>query len=307
MKQLIFSFATLIALASQAQDFTQFNAALIRYNPGYAGSVESPRLSLLYGRTAPYYASNAYVAYDQAIKRLHSGVGLEMHHRYWGIPGYDGNTMYIGLAYAAKFNLFQKLAVSPAVKFGYRKDESRYGDEHLVPEKFLVSTNNMDISAGVVVNTERFHAGFAVDHINQPVISSSAQIERTYIVQMGYTIQKHPGSEFSGTASLMFQRQGTYYTEVRPSFSARYKFAVLGAGLVMSNSGWRYNAVAGYYSRKCIIGYSIEPRRFSYPSQVYHELSLRYIFSPPKEQKAPQERTVKKHRVFKNRKRILQN
>lgn len=304
MKQLILSFATLVALASQAQDFTQFNAALMRYNPGYAGSVESPRLSLLYGRATPYYGSNTYVAYDQAIKRLHSGVGLEMYHRYWGVPGYSGSSLYVGLAYAAKFNLFNKLAVSPAVRFGYRKDDSRFGGET------AISKGNMDISAGIVVNTERFHAGFAIDHINQPNMlpSASAQIERAYIAQMGYTIQKHPGSKFSATASLLFQRQGTYYTEVRPSFSARYKFAVLGAGLIMGSGGWRYNVLAGYYSRKCIIGYSIEPRlRSFYPGQVYHELSLRYIFSPPKEQKAPEERTGKKHRVFKNRKRILQN
>lgn len=305
MKQLILSFATLVALTSRAQDFTQFNAALMRYNPGYAGSVESPRLSLLYGRSTPYYSSNTYAAYDQAIKRLHSGVGLEMYHRYWGVPGYSGSSLYAGLAYAAKFNLFNKLAVSPAVKFGYRKDESRFGGET------AISKSNMDLSAGIVVNTERFHAGFAIDHINQPDMlpASSTRIERAYIAQMGYTIQKHPGSKFSATASLLFQRQGTYYTEVRPSFSARYKFAVLGAGLIMGSGGFRYNVLAGYYGRKCIIGYSFEPRnmRSYYPGQFYHELSVRYIFSPPKEQKAPEDRTVKKHRVFKNRKRILQN
>lgn len=304
MKQLILSFTTCIVLASHAQDFTQFNVALMRYNPGYAGSVESPRLSILYGRTIPYYSSNTYVAYDQAIKKLHGGVGLEMRQEYWGFQGFSANSSYVGFSYAAKFNLGNKVAVSPAVKFGYRRDESRFENET------SRSKSNGDISAGIVFNTERFHAGFSIDHINKHngLPPGSPLLVRTYLAQMGYTIQKHPGSAFSGTASLLFQKHGTYYAELRPSVTLRYKFAVIGAGLIMGNSGgWRYNVLAGYYSRKCIIGYSIEPRLTAfYPSQVYHELSLRYIFSPPKEQKAPEERTAKKIRVFKNRKHILQ-
>jgi type IX secretion system PorP/SprF family membrane protein len=316
---LIFSILVSIAVTGKAQDhsFMQFNAVPMYYNPGYAGSVESPRLAMSYNLLTPKNSSYSYLSYDQAIKRLHAGVGLEMHTDYLGnfnkAQPYS-KVFYCGFSYAAKFNIGNKLAISPAVKIGYRKNELFYGEHGaFYNSQKILQTQNADIALGVVFNTEKLHFGFAVDHINRPDISTfnyydRVPLDRKYTGQLGYTFQKYKGANFSVTTGLLFQKQGD---EGRLTFngSARYKFAVVGGSVSLGNTGWQYNVLAGYYSRKCIIGYSIEPLINSshFKNEYSHELTLRYIFSPPKEEKGIDSKPAKKHRIFKNRKRILQN
>lgn len=319
--RIIFSVLLFVATVSKAQDYSlmQFNSVPLFYNPGYAGSVESPRIALSYNHVLPNQTSHSYLSYDQAIKRIHSGVGLVMSHNNYGNTGNKDNyfrAFYCGVAYAAKFNLSPRLAISPAIKIGYRKDEISYSNINPTSNTHEVITSfrqNADIAAGVVINTEKFHFGFAIDHLNNPRIASFAYGESTlhmkYIAQMGYTFQKTKGSDFSVTTGLLFQKQQES-GELRMNVSARYKFAVLGGGLYVDGiSRDFYHILVGYYSKKCMVGYSFEPHVAGSTSPKYfrHELSVRYIFSPPKDEKAIDDKPAKKRRVFKNRKRILQS
>lgn len=320
MKKINFLLIALsIAVIMQAQDhsFLQFNAVPLYYNPGYAGSVESPRLALSYNQSMPYTSrSFSYLSYDQALKRLHSGVGLVMYNNYPGINTNTYNTFYCGLAYAAKFNIGNKLAISPALKVGYRKDSgpiNQYDALGAYSGLKNVLTQNMDVSLGIVFNTEKLHFGFAVDHINEPRIInfsySLAALPKKYSAQLGYTFQKQKNSDFSVNTALLFQRQANE-SKLTLNASARYKFAIIGGGISMPDAGKvSYNFLLGFYSKRCMIGYSIEPHinHPFYKNYISHELSLRYVFSTQKENKGPDGKPVKRHRIFKNRKRILQN
>ncbi len=322
----------LVALTSYSQDatFTQFNSVPLYFNPGYAGSVESPRLALSYRNQWNNMYQTSYISYDQAIKRIHGGVGLVIYNDYQRvsqiIPNFYKhnylNTFYCGLAYSAKFNLFNKLAISPAIKIGYRRnDVNAYIGEYDVASyapslPVFGYKSNIDVSLGVVINTKNMHVGFSVDHINTPNVSvvevAKSLLPRKYVGQLGYTFQKIEASNFSITTSFLYQRQQNFSLP-QASLSFRYKFMVLGAGATTEGS---YNFILGYYSKKIIIGYSFE--WYSNGGEVInpllsekihhtHELSLRYIFLPKKEQKETnQAQNTKKHKLFRRNKKILQ-
>lgn len=308
----IFLALALTATITMAQHtpFMQFSSLPLYYNPGYAGSVESPRLAFNQSILSPYLNAS-YLSYDQAIKRLHSGVGLVVRNGYnnytMGTSDFS-NSFDCGLAYAAKFNIGNRLAISPAVKIAYRRDDyktSWFDKVSWSKGSTTYVSENADLSAGVVINTEKFHLGFAIDHINEPMVTTSVKykIPKTFNIQMGYTFQKHRNSDFSLTTGLLY---GKRTNDLALSASARYKCFVLGGGYQFRGY---YNLLAGYYSKKCMIGYSVAPPlKNPYLKTYYaHELSVRYIFSPPKDEKLISDSPVKKHRVFKNRKRILQN
>ncbi len=325
MKTKIIICTLLLSITVYSQDaaFTQFNAVSLYFNPGYAGSEGSPRLAASYGNSWESQHQSAYISYDQVVSRLHGGVGLIAYNHHYK-PKYDlaySNVFYCGLAYAAKFNLSSKLAISPAIKIGYRRDDNYFPEflyGSIAPMNYISKyKQNIDISLGFVINTKKLHLGLAVDHLNEPKIYSyfgGMRLGRKYVGQFGYTFQKNNTSNFSITPSLMYQiyqmrnieQSYTYYTApLRANISFRYKFAVIGTGI---NGGNTYNFLLGYYSKKMMIGYSYE-RYLSTNFYNYdrHELSVRYIIAPKKDEKdVNQTKDSKRYKLFRKNKKILQ-
>lgn len=290
--------------------FSQFNAAPLLYNPGYAGSAESPRLAFNSSYIKFPQSSvmaTTHVSYDQVVKRLHGAAGMSTYHSYNGYIGdnsyYYSNFFHIDFVYAAKFNIAHRVCISPAIKIGYNRSEINYSfSEYYGP--FKITGQAINMSLGTVVNTKKLHAGFTVDYSGRLYdVHAGYSIQPVnYIGQFGYTFQTN--SNISITPSFLFKhvsisqnttRRGYNFTIANLSF--RYKFMLVG---VCSNP----SIMLGYYSKKMIIGYSFfdYPRKPSNHDYRNHEISLRYLLAPAKEEK----QSVKKQRPPRKKKRILQ-
>jgi type IX secretion system PorP/SprF family membrane protein len=295
MKTKIITSMVLLVLNVKAQDvtFSQFNSVPLYFNPAFAGSVEKSRLALSYRNQWSSAYQTYYLSYDQAIKKLHGGVGLISYNDNEG----EGviNTFYTALVYAPKFNVTNKIAVSPAVKIGYRRgsvnsSKLTFGDQidpnrgliYPSNEPALISRNSIDISSGLVINTENFYAGFSVDHLNNPNISnikgSKSLLPEKYVIQLGYTYQENDSADYSILSSALYENQAGFNL-FQFNLLQRYKWAMVGIGWTSENT---YIAMIGYYSKKLVIGYSYDLYYgdiYSGKSFTAHEVSLKYFFT----------------------------
>lgn len=306
MKTKFLMIFALFVLEAKSQDvtFSQFNSVPLYFNPAFAGSVEKSRLALSYRNQWSSIYKTMYFSYDQAISKLHGGAGLVMYNDNQGEGSY--NIFYTGLVYAPKFNFLNKIAISPAVKIGYRRTYVNpnlltFGDQ-IDPQKGFVNStdtfenphrvnNNIDISTGLLINTEKFYIGVALDHINQPNVSvlkdGNSKLPIKYVAQLGYTYQKSDESNFSASINLLYQNQDVF-DHLQTNLSFRYKWAIIGVGYSTGNSpGESYTAMVGYYSKKLVIGYSYEYFRVAETTTLFdaHELSLKYFFTLKKKAK----------------------
>jgi type IX secretion system PorP/SprF family membrane protein len=293
MKKVIVFFITMaMVLDSYALDpaFSQFNAASLYYNPGFSGIAEKSRLVSLYRNQWNSLYQTGYLSYDQAVKKLHGGAGI--------IVFNDNSTkllnvFYSGLTYTAKFNLSDKIAISPGIKIGYRRTSFNATNEYLplplsfyTTEDFKPNSNKIDIAAGVILNTEKFYAGLALDHINKPELGlrlgpgPQSFLPMKYIIQAGYIFQKDTSSDFSASASILYQNMGYFFSLLQTNVSFRYKFIT--GGLAYSTSA-TYTGMLGYHGKKIDIAYSIDYYAgYSELSPFYsfaHEISLKYFFT----------------------------
>jgi type IX secretion system PorP/SprF family membrane protein len=315
---LLLAFAAALKAFAQDPNFVQFNSVPLFYNPGYTGSTGSPRLALSAKTISHNWNQLSYLSYDQAVKKLHGGLGIMVYNDHSKLSDYQSkefssscyvNTFYSALTYAARFNVFKKLCVSPAVKIGYVRKDIRSNDDRYQTSfdgAHLYTTHNFDLSLGAVINTQKFHIGFAADHLNRPFTNPYWELNfsRKYTAQIGYTIQRRSTSPFSITPGLLFIRQGDI-SRLQANLSARYKFVALDIGV-----GSNMNAMIGYYGKKLMIGCSygwLSYKNRGYESMSTYEVSLRYHFISQTEEKTIKEKPVKKYRVFRNRKRILLN
>lgn len=290
MKTKFIVLAICFATAAKAQDatFSQFNSVPLYYNPAFAGSAEKSRLAVSYRNQWAGLYQTYYVSYDQAVKKLHGGVGFLMYNDHSG----PLNVLYSGLAYAAKFNVAGKVVISPAIKIAYRRSTLNVAEANVTElntKNGKAINNCADVTAGLLVNTAKLFAGFTIDHLNQPDQSfgvGKAILPIKYIAQLGYTFQKSEESSFSVTPSALYQQQQNFNI-VQCNLSFKYKWAVLGLGYTTNS----YSLMLGYYSKKIIIGYSFEYYQISLningSSPVANEVSLRYLFAINKSKKEP--------------------
>lgn len=290
----------LLATNLKAQDptFTQFNSVPLYFNPGFAGSIEQSRLALAYRNQWSSIYQTFYLSYDQAISRIHGGAGIILNQ---DNSGGILNVFYCGLVYAPKFNIRGKLSISPAIKIGYRRQtidlskltfgdmiDPRQGFTNLTNESLVNSRNNIDMNAGVVINTESYYIGIAADHINQPNTSfikeGKSKLPVKYIAQLGYIYQKNDDSNFSFSPNILFQRHGDEQL-IQANLSFRYKYAIVGIGFTNTS----YAAMLGYYSKRFVIGYSYqyfpEPALDSKKISTAHEVAIKYHFTLKRKKK----------------------
>jgi type IX secretion system PorP/SprF family membrane protein len=263
------------ALRAQDPTFSQFSTIPLYYNPAFAGSAEKPRLTAIARDQWQGRYMTGYLSYDQAVRALHGGIGLSVLDDY---SGHSRNEFYTGLSYAPKFTLSKKIGVSPGLTVGYMHttinmqyltapNGSVYHDPGIVPKQ-----DNFDLSAGLLINTKKFYAGFAANHF---LPGDKHILPVKYVVQSGYTFQKSDESDFSASIGVIYQVQNPFsYFQTNISF--RYKWIMAGVG---SSGNTRLTGMLGYYSKRFIVGYSYEyfsPVVASYFGGA-HELSARYF------------------------------
>ncbi|MCB0524615.1 MAG: PorP/SprF family type IX secretion system membrane protein [Saprospiraceae bacterium] len=195
-----------------AQDpiFSQFYAMPLQLNPGFAGSANAPRAGFIYrnqwtGFNSAYRTYAAY--YEQSFPRFKSGLGFYAE----GDNAGDGifKTSKFSLAYAYRLPVNDDLAFKIGVEAGLRQTSLDWqklifpdqidalngisiNTEEIQPD--ATSNSTLDFSTGFLVLSERFYAGFALNHLNTPNESLLLTNDNLYKgLPLRYTI--HGGTE----------------------------------------------------------------------------------------------------------------
>lgn len=213
MKRLLFFVFLFSCSMASAQDpiFSQFYAMPLQINPGFAGSAYAPRAGMAYRNqwTGFNNAYRTYAAfYEQSFERLNSGIG------FYAEGDNAGNGIFktskFSATYAYRLQVNDDVALKLGVEGGIRQanldwqkltfpdqidpvNGISYDSEEIRPD--ATSSTSLDISTGMLVLSEKFYVGFALNHLNTPNESILLSNDNLYRgLHLRYTL--HGGTEW---------------------------------------------------------------------------------------------------------------
>lgn len=290
----------LLSLVAQGQEHLGVPLGVLptQYNGSFAGEAGSPRLNtlagVLYNR---HYVGGygAYVAYDQFIPALRSGVGVAAGHgrnRYGGerfSPGHEGGGRgtYFSAAIAPKFSMGGKLTFSPSLDVLLNSVGTSFTRPQIGTQKS--ESTAIRSRVGLLLNTEKFYAGYSVLLLDR--ISTYREMDTTSwrtagrtekftsYWQFGYTFGRGTKSKFAFTPQLVFttgtrrySRRGyVLFAPTDFNLNFRYKKIIWGGNMTGVHIGWQTDKLRIMLSDN--LGYT----RRDDPGYAAN-IALRYIF-----------------------------
>lgn len=302
---------------AKAQDmqFTQFNAAPLYLNPGFTGSTIEHRFIANYRNqwtAISGHYNNMLFSYDYNLAEFNSGIGLIVGQERAGVSPLT--TTQIGALYAYRFQLKEKIWIQPGLKFNLIRTSLDYSDlvfndqlytDGTTIESFnLENTSYLDLGSGVLVYNDKFWAGLAFNHINQPnqsLTNNESPLYMKFSAHGGYkhtlvdgekrNAAKYFNLAFHYKAQHKFDQLdlGAYYTQEPFVFGVWYR----GIPLLKSYEGVLNNdAVAiilGYtfVDMNMSVGYSYDATisKLAANSAGSHEISLIYEIATKKKKR----------------------
>jgi type IX secretion system PorP/SprF family membrane protein len=207
--QLYTFFFTILNIASHGQDFqfTQFYAAPIYLNPGFAGSTKQTRVNnnnriqwtgLTYAKSYNTYSVSA----DHYLKKYKSGIGMIANYNSAGSG--DLRSVELGVVYAYHIDISEKWKIRPGLQASLVSrsidfNKLLFGDQiykdgiaPLSQDRLSSPTKNFfDFSSGFVLYNKNLWLGFAGHHLNSPNQSLAGEksiLPPTYTFHGGYKI-----------------------------------------------------------------------------------------------------------------------
>ncbi len=312
----------------QDQQYTQFYANPMYLSPAFAGTSIQSRMAMSYRNQWPAIpkAFVSYnVAFDHFISQANSGVALTVQHDKAGVGGMSFTSA--ALHYAYEINLTRKISLRPALSFGFGStfldvDKLTFIDQ-LARDDNGVSTldpdrtrfvqepvNYPDFGAGLLVFSDMFWFGGAINHINEPVQSltgDDTKLPMKLGVHGGVRFKLSDVSAFTSRQYLVpafnYQMQGLF-DQLDLGFYYEYDPVVIGLwyrGIpVLKNNDYRYvnhDALAvlvGYEINNVKIGYSYDLTlsKFSANSGGAHEVSVTMEFASKRNKKRNKRRVM---------------
>ena len=306
--------SSLIGFAQDMQ-FTQFNATPLYLNPGFTGSTIEHRFIANYRNQwagIPGHYNNMLFSYDYNLAEFNSGIGLLVGQERAGSSPLT--TTQIGVLYAYRFQLKEKIWIQPGLKFNYIRTGLDYSDlvfndqlytDGVTTESFsLENSSYLDIAAGVLLYNEKFWGGVAFNHINQPnqsLTNNESPLYMKFSAHGGYKLKltdsekrnaaKYFNLAFHYKAQHKFDQLdlGLYYTQEPFVFGIWYR----GLPLIKSYEGILNNdAVAiilgySFVDLNLSVGYSYDATisRLAANSFGSHEISLIYEIATKKKKR----------------------
>lgn len=251
-------------------------------------------------------------SYDYNLAEFNSGIGLIVGQERAGVSPLT--TTQIGALYAYRFQLKEKIWIQPGLKFNLIRTSLDYSDlvfndqlytEGSTTESFsLENTSYLDLGSGVLVYNDKFWAGLAFNHINQPnqsLTNNESPLYMKFSAHGGYKYTLADGEKrnaakyfnlaFHYKAQHKFDQLdfGAYYTQEPFVFGVWYR----GIPLLKSYEGVLNNdAVAiilGYtfVDMNMSVGYSYDATisKLAANSAGSHEISLIYEIATKKKKR----------------------
>jgi type IX secretion system PorP/SprF family membrane protein len=247
-----------LPLLAVGQDpiFLNANQSLIALNPSFAGSSGGVRTQVSYRNQWPGYFGS-YVtngaAADVFIKPVNAGIGLSLMMDDYATGLLRTNVLQ--LTYAQHITVGKNLRLIPSLSLAYGmrvpdKDrlysgssvDPRWGLTWFAPQPAPVPKKYVDASAGMVLMNEKFSAGVAVFHVNQPDVGVVGiyPLPPRIVLHGSYYIDTD-NSKIQLMARTMMQ--GSYLLGQFNVQTLLMKHVILGAGYVSDNTAL---ASAGY-------------------------------------------------------------
>ncbi len=191
----------------------------MQYNGGFAGEAGSPRLNSNVGFTSAgwTYGKGYHLAtsYDQFIPALRSGIGATVLTSHATGPRYKYNWQGFSVAVAPKISLNGKWTFSPSLDLSYHAGRSTVRDGRWGGN---VESERWQSRAGLLFNTSKFYIGYSVavvDYLSIRYANGITESGRPYrlasYLQVGYTFQRSPKSDFSFTPQLTIATGSSKY------------------------------------------------------------------------------------------------
>lgn len=260
---LLHAFLILASKSAVAQDpvFSQFYANPIYLNPAFTGTTVMPKVHLNFRDQWPGI-NHAYVSYaasyDQYFESFNSGIGVQFIGDNAGQGIY--NTVAVGAIYAYQINFSEQFAMKIGVQGDFHQksldfNKLRFYDQIDPVTGFYDAGNNLnptgetapfsdnvsylDLHAGVLAFTERFFAGFAARHLNQPV--ESFRTDYSSVLPMRFTA--HAGArlgDLENDEESVTLSPNIMYTQ-QAEFKQLNAGSYLKIGYFMGGVWYRYN------------------------------------------------------------------
>ena len=190
----------------RAQDFqySQFYAAPLYINPAFTGLTEQHRMVVNVRDQWPGLSNDflsASFSYDRNLESINSGVGVIANAELSG-SGQLWRTE-IAPTYAYQIIIDDKFVIRPALKVGFNimgvnqsklvfNDQLESGQSS-VETRIRSSRFYMDFSTGVIVLTERYWGGLAINHLNTP---DQSLLEASPESPLPTKVSLHGGAKF---------------------------------------------------------------------------------------------------------------
>ncbi|MEI6883827.1 MAG: type IX secretion system membrane protein PorP/SprF [Bacteroidota bacterium] len=305
---ILFLFVSMWTAIAQDPEFSQFYANPLYLNPALTGATICPRVIGNYRMQWPGLgkAYNTYsFSYDQYLGIFHGGLGLLVMADRAG--GGNLNTTTIGLSYAYKFNITEKLDASLAVRGSFYQRRIVWDnfifEDQIDPRSGQVirptnekapdnpSVMAVDFSAGMFLDYNGLvYGGLAVDHLTQPkngfYNDNTSQLNMKITAHAGSIINLKGGyggdeeKEFSISPNVLYQQQGGFH---QLNLGAYLTIDPLVCGLWFRHNFENADAVialVGIHYRGLRVGYSYDlnvSKLFSVSGGA-HEISASYQF-----------------------------
>lgn len=227
---------------AQDPQFSQFYATPMYLNPAFTGNTLQGRVAGIYRNQWPAipkaFISYAF-SYDHNLPEINSGLGVIAIHDKAGTGGLKYTS--IGGLYSYHVQVSRKVVLRPGFRASYVSrfldlealtfsDELARGGGFSTTERDIMQkVNYLDLSAGMVVYSNKYWFGFAADHINRPnqslIQEGEALLPAKYSLHGGYnfpvlkTMKGRARSTMTVTANYKAQQKwdqvdfGMYYTQ----------------------------------------------------------------------------------------------
>ena len=319
--RIIFLFVVLgFGIQSKAQDpqFSQFYAAPLYLNPGFAGTTPYIRAGANFRSQWPSLEANftTYSFYiDYFAEQYNSGLGLLITTDKEGLANLTSTS--VGLQYAYELQINDRLTFRPGVQAAYvlrdiNFNRLTFGDQFdetgfispVTAEQFNTGENVgfVDFSFGGLLFSRNFWFGVAAHHLNTPnqsLVDSNSELPIKYSVHSGYRFPlptnagrgyNSDGRERSITPNFQYKRQGefdqlevgTYLTLEPIVFGMWYRGIPLQEEFEGFNDKESLIFLVGLTSGNLNIGYSFDYTisELDIASGGAHEISISYQFPP---------------------------
>lgn len=306
-------FATISSFGQDPQ-FTQFYSAPTYLSPAFAGTAQQSRLGMIYRDQWPAIPGSfitGHVSYDQYVRSINSGFGIQVMHDRAGSGALQSST--IAGQYAYEIELKRKTFIRPALELSYSSrnvdmsklvfgDQLARGGANLGSfETYSVEpVSYFDAGFGLLFFTENLWLGSSLHHLNEPNQSlqgGESSIPRKFSLHGGYRWKTRTRVIKRGRQSTVvafnYRAQGKYdqldlggYYEKEPLFAGvwyrgipifkRYETATQNNDAVALVIGFMHEGLRIGYS------YDMTISGLADSSGGAHELSLVYEWKNPR-------------------------